>query len=88
MSLIAEPARGGQVTERDVASEHQVACPIDAPLDQIDMGRLAEASYEGAREMGCAQANCAAEIRNTDRLRQLRFDERLQPTDPPWRESA
>ena len=88
MSLVAKPARGGQVTERDVAGEHKVACPIDAPLDQIDMGRLAEASSEGAREMRCTQANCATEIRDTDRLRQVLFDEGFQPTDPPRRKSA
>ncbi len=88
MSLIAESACGGQVTERDVAGEHQVARPIDAALDQIDMRRLAKASSEGAREMRCAQADCAAEIRDTDRLRQVLFDESFQPTDPPRRKSA
>jgi hypothetical protein len=88
MSLIAEPACRSQVAERDVAGKHKVARPIEAALDQIDMGRLAEASPEGARKMRRAEANRAAEIRDTDRLRQVRFDERLQPTDPPRRKSA
>jgi hypothetical protein len=88
MRLIAKPARGGKFAERNVAGEHEMPRAIQASLDHIDVRRFAEASCEGTRKMRCAKTDHIAEIRDTDRLRQVRFDERFQPPDPPWRQSA
>jgi hypothetical protein len=86
--LIAKSTDGGQFAERNVAGEHEMACAIKASLDYIDVRRLAEASREGAREMRCAKTHHIAEIRDTDRLRQVLFDERFQSSNPPRRKSA
>lgn len=88
MCLIAKSAGRGQFAERNIAGEHEMACTFQASLDHVDVWRLAEASREGAREMRCAKTNQIAEIRDTDRLRQVLFDERFQPSDPPRRKSA
>ena len=88
MCLIVESACDGQLTERHIAGEHETACPVQAALDQIEVRRFAEASPESAREMRYAEANRTAEIRDMDRLRQMLFDERLQPADAPRRKSA
>jgi len=43
MCLIVESAGHGQFAERHVAGEHEMACPIQASLDHIEVRRLAKA---------------------------------------------
>jgi len=88
MGLIAESADHSQFTKRDVAGEHEMARPLEASLDHIEVRRLAKAYPKGAREMRHAQANDAAEIREANRQRQMLFDERLQSMDAPGRQST
>ena len=63
MGLIAEPTADGHLNQREIAGEHERACPIQASLNDIGVRRLIEALPEGAREMRHAEANQIAEIR-------------------------
>lgn len=74
MRLVTETAGDRQLAECHVGGEHEMACPIEASLDHIGMGRLAEAVPEGAREMRCAEADRNAQIGNPDRLGQILFN--------------
>ena len=63
MCLIVESAGDGQFTERHVAGEHEMACPIQASLDHIEVRRLAKA-YPKAREK-CGTLRPTAPLRST-----------------------
>src|SRR4051812_31512038 len=86
--LVGETAAHGDVTERIVCGEHELAGALQATHQHISVGRAAEARLERAEEIRLAVPDRGGELGDGKATSKMDVDEALQALARPGRKTT